>query len=115
MASNNLPPVEVDWSDPTMVECQIANIEEMTNIWSQHQKDIDGWLDLATRAVLDNNQRMARQYTIRAEHSAWVRTVLVARAKYKNFNYDPFPSVIISSFAFPENEPEEYTSIRVQD
>jgi hypothetical protein len=91
------------------VECQVANTKEMANIWTQHQKDIEGWRELAARAMLDNNRRLARQYTIRAEHSAWVRTVLVARTKYKGFNYDPFPSVVISSFTFPENEPEEYT------
>ena len=42
-----------------------------------------------------------QEFEIRAQYSAFVRRVLMGRAKFDGFNFDPFPFVNISSFAMP--------------
>jgi hypothetical protein len=92
----------MNWSDANAVRVHEATIIEMTTLWRQHEEDIIGWTRLSVTAGMNGNNRGMREYSIRANHSAWVRFVLMERLKFRACGFDPHPNAHIQSFSMPE-------------
>jgi hypothetical protein len=89
----------IDWSDARALKEHKATIIEMSTIWHLHEEDIRGW-HLLSKAAMKSRDRHGgiKEFTIHANHSAWVCKVLMAHLKFRGCKHEPYPNARIWSF-----------------
>jgi hypothetical protein len=92
-------PLCIDWSDERAVAEHEQVIIEMATLWRRHEMDILGWQKLRDDAAACGEFEAMREFAVRATHSRWVRSVVMARLKFRSSGHDPYPNTFISSFS----------------
>ncbi len=97
----------IDWSDASALKEHETTIIEMSTLWQLHEEDIRGWHLLRKAAMKCGDRHGMKEFSIRANHSAWVRKVMMARLKFRGCKHEPYPNAHIWSFSMPAQSPDE--------
>ena len=97
----------INWSDASALKEHETTIIEMSTLWQLHEEDIRGWHLLRKAAMKCGDRHGMKEFSICANHSAWVRKVMMARLKFRGCKHEPYPNAHIWSFSMPAQSPDE--------
>jgi hypothetical protein len=85
--------------DARAIKVHESTIINIATIWCVYEEDVHGWHLLRDAAKKNGDSQEMKEFSIRANHSAWVCKVLMARLNFRGCNHEPYPNAHIWSFS----------------